>query len=240
MDGSLADIDAILTAQTDPLAALAALRAVVRLDSMLAALRGDSCRMADVTARSYRHDNGFDKIVLAAPVTSPLKLVLHVWHPKTGPATDNIHNHRWNFASVVLCGALRLDLYQHDEDGSSHSIMHYSSPAGNEFYQLEPVGDMTVSVHASVTMAGGSTYTWAADLLHRAWGVGEQVTATLIVQGQPTRPTTTVLLRRPQGESPITGAQRITSLAEADIRQTLAMLVQEGTGAAWSPRPGAA
>ncbi|WP_433269263.1 hypothetical protein ACQPZF_06460 [Actinosynnema sp. CS-041913] len=59
---------------------------------------------SDLPDRAYRHPNGFLKIVLIAEVEFQLRL--HVWRPEPDSpvATENVHNHRWDFASAVLVG----------------------------------------------------------------------------------------------------------------------------------------
>lgn len=227
------EVDAILGREADPSTALEALRHAIPLPEYLDACRTDSRMLADLTARSYRHDNGFDKIVLAQSLTGSLKFVLHVWQPGKERSLDNIHNHRWEFASVVLCGALQLDLYQFDLSGVSYPRVWYLSPEDSEAYQTEPDGDTAVSVRASVTMAAGTTYTWASDLLHRAWGVGSPLTATLIVQGRPARDSTTVLVRQGPVDASVSGERHLTRLREEHIAQTLTWLTNNEIESAW-------
>lgn len=59
---------------------------------------------------------------------------------------------------------------------------------------LAPCGSMTVSAQVTANLTTGSTYTWDATLLHRAWAAPGHKTATLIVQGPPIRKRTTVLV----------------------------------------------
>ncbi len=68
-----------------------------------------------IAARSYHHGNGFLKVVLAAE--NGWKLRLHVWFPNT-PCEENIHDHRWGFASTVLCGQLVSETFVDDANGN--------------------------------------------------------------------------------------------------------------------------
>ena len=92
--------------------------------------------LAQIAARSYHHGNGFLKVVLASQ--HGWKLRLHIWFPNT-PCEENIHDHRWGFASTVLCGQLLSEAFvddvkgditgteylyharQHDDDSQKHS-----------------------------------------------------------------------------------------------------------------------
>jgi len=55
---------------------------------------------------SYTHDNGFDKMVLFQDSETKMKMRLHIWHPiiveGIKRVRQNVHNHRWDFSSVVL------------------------------------------------------------------------------------------------------------------------------------------
>lgn len=226
-------VDAALIAHHEPSIVLATLRATTSLASLLGSIRADASRLKILADRSYRHHNGFDKIVLASPASSPLKLVLHVW-PRGGAADANdIHDHRWDFASVVLCGALRVELYEPDVSGRSYSVMRYRPMPGAENYDLQPSGTMAVSAQASVTITVGSAYSWAADLLHRAWGLPGQTTATLIVQGPPTRASTTVLARTPDARRLADGGRLLHQLRADEVDNTLAALTRGKAHTAW-------
>jgi len=227
-------IEDVLLSHHDPSSALETLRAAASLVALLRLLRADADRLALVAGNSHRHRNGFDKIVLAAPSGSPLKLVLHVW-PDGGLATsDNIHNHRWDFSSVVICGALRLELYEQDAEGENYAVMQYRPVAGVGRFELRRGGTTTVSVRAAVTMTVGSTYSWTRDRLHRAWGIPGQVTATLIVQGPSAQESTTVLVGRDDANR-LDGPQSLYRLDVDEVDRTLAALAGEKVQAAWQP-----
>ena len=225
-------IEDILLSHCDPVSALVSMRSAASLTALLRSLQEDTGRLTAVARQSYRHCNGFDKIVLAAPSGSLLKLVLHVWPKGDLDTSDNIHNHRWDFSSVVICGALRLELYEPDARGQNYSVMRYRPMAGAGHFELSPGGTTTVSVRSAITMTVGSTYSWACDCLHRAWGLPGQVTATLIVQGPPMRNDTVVLL----GEDDVRrqgGPQRLYPLAADEVNRTLATLARGNIQTAW-------
>lgn len=231
--GSLLDsVNNTLVAHHEPSAALDALRTAASITSLFSFIRGDASSLAAMANRSYRHRNGFDKIVLAAPEESRLKLVLHVW-PNGGPETsDNIHNHRWDFSSIVVSGALRLIFYDQDRVGESYSVMKYQPLPGVGKFELNLSGSTTVSARSSVTMAAGSTYSWTCDRLHRAWGLPGHVTATLVVQGAPTRKTTTVLVDN-NNERELDGPQHLYQLDTGEIRNALTTLIGDRIQTAW-------
>ena len=229
----LDQVKAALRSVTEPSIALTTLRSTAPLASVLELIQKDTSSLARLASCSYRHRNGFDKIVLASGGGAGLKLVLHVWPRHDLPDEDHIHNHRWDFASVVLAGALQLDVYEPDHAGEPYSVMRYRSLPGPGNCDLELDGTMTVSVHASLTMAVGSSYTWSADMLHRAYGVPGQMTATLIVQGPARRSNTSVLVPVQRAGAAEPGVQPVRRLHADQLRRTLAALVPEQVQRAW-------
>jgi hypothetical protein len=225
-------VEDVLLTHHDPSSALEALRATASLTALLRLLRTDAARLTLVASNSYRHRNGFDKIVLAAPGGSPLKLVLHVWPDGGLTTSDNIHDHRWDFSSVVIRGMLRFELYEQDAEGENYAVMQYRPMAGVGCFELRRDGTTAVSVHAAVTMTVGSTYSWTRDRLHRAWGIPGQVTATLIVQGPPALENTTVLVSRDNAHQ-LDGPQSLYRLSVDEVDRTLAGLTGENVQAAW-------
>lgn len=226
MRSLLERVDDVLISHREPSIALTALCAIAPLSQLLSSFRADASSLAVLASRSYRHRNGFDKIVLAAPSGSPLKLVLHVWLREGLEDSDNIHDHRWDFSSVVVCGALRLEFYDRDTEGRTYSVMQYRPLPGVGKFEFHSHGSTAVSAHASVTMTVGSTYSWACDRLHRAWGLPGQVTATLLVQGPPTRGSTNVLVYGDNGQQ-LDGPQNLYRLRADEVDRTLAALVRE-------------
>ena len=73
--------------------------------------------LASIAARSYWHGNGFLKIVL---IDKGYKLRLHIWFAGTS-CEENIHSHRWGFASHVLTGTLKSELWT---DAANDDVHH--------------------------------------------------------------------------------------------------------------------
>jgi hypothetical protein len=217
-----ARLDACMRNGGLPQAKLTALAGRLAPAIMFPAIADDPSWLARVAARSHRHDNGFDKIVLSAPLRSPQKLVLHVWWVtnKCGD-TDNIHNHRWDFASVVLCGQVRTEFYDSDPEGESYPVLRYTSPGSGGSYTTTADGVRRVAVQATMTLAAGSEYVWRKELLHRAWGVGAPLTATLVVQGRPECATTTVLTRSEPSADVMSQSRPLHRLEPSDVARTL-------------------
>lgn len=88
---------------------------------MLRQVLDDGALLADVSSRSYRHVNHFDKIVLVGnDDPSGYRLTLHLWSP---PYTEDeltdelIHDHRFSFWSSVLTGTLTSENFEKHPEG---------------------------------------------------------------------------------------------------------------------------
>lgn len=67
-----------------------------------------------ISARSYRHVNHFDKIVLVDSDPHSYRLTLHYWpggYDERVMTQELIHNHRFSFWSHIFRGTLRMENY---------------------------------------------------------------------------------------------------------------------------------
>lgn len=154
------------------------------LDHLLA----DERRLAEVASRSYVHANGFAKLVLHLGEAMAVRL-----HVARGASEDNIHDHRWPFASVVLAGELENVLYGVDERGTPLPCWHYVRDLDGT--GLEPAGIVRVAAVSRRLLRTGEAYGQDPAPLHRIrWGTGCR---TLVVTGRPVATTCRLLSDRP-------------------------------------------
>ncbi|MFG2090851.1 MULTISPECIES: hypothetical protein [unclassified Spirillospora] len=145
-----------------------------------------------VRAGSYRHPNGFHKIVLLAGDSYQLRL--HVWSELTRESgVENIHNHRWDFSSVILLGGYRFQEFTPDPGGPAFHSYGYASDRGATVYALEPLGHRGLSRTFDAHLSAGSSYTLTSDVFHRVSNPPGRLTMSLVLQG-PHRPDSTVLV----------------------------------------------
>jgi hypothetical protein len=93
----------------------------------------------EVAARSYWHPNGFIKLVLEQR-DGWGQLRLHVWPEPTDD--DDVHDHAWQYESVVVDGDLREIRYREVEDPESGVPMwrhSYGMTGHREFTLCDPV-----------------------------------------------------------------------------------------------------
>ncbi|MGK4579549.1 hypothetical protein [Kitasatospora sp. HPMI-4] len=147
------------------------------------ALRGE------IAARSYRHTNHFDKIVLADTGHSlGYRLTLHLWNP---PYTEDeledetIHDHRFSFWSAVLAGNLVSENFVRSADGPAFQEWRYFPDKNglattSNFYDF--VGETGLTgTEASHTPAGNS-YFLTYESVHRVLLPRTETVATLVLR----------------------------------------------------------
>jgi hypothetical protein len=140
------------------------------------------------TAQSYTHDNGFDKITLFQDARTQMKLRLHIWFPmpevgKKRPR-QNVHNHRWDFSSAVLCGDIEHICYRiaaPDEAGEEVNHYRYIARGSKSYYGVEPLGRVSVVETSRHRLSKGDVYSVRNDVLHRIDIPSNLAVATLVI-----------------------------------------------------------
>lgn len=157
-------------------------------------------------ARSYWHGNGFLKVVL---LDKGYKLRLHIWFAGTS-CEENIHSHRWGFASHVLTGTLKSELWAdaaNDElhtstlsisahkGASSKSHRHqetqrhaceyrYTAKHQHERHTIEAhkqlIGTARLQKLQNIAQSAGASYVMTPSQLHRINHPGQELVATII------------------------------------------------------------
>lgn len=160
----------------------------------LHSLLADPGRLARCANVSYLHGNGFYKIVLAQ--NEIFKLRLHIWLPNVD-AAENVHEHRWHFASTVLAGTLHSEIYAEDVTPSALEYDEYlylakdgASPSSRTYIGKTRLGCVSTSVRRV-----GEYYSMSPNTLHRVVSIEGGLTATLMCQGPAARRSNRLLTR---------------------------------------------
>jgi hypothetical protein len=138
--------------------------------------------------KSYIHDNGFYKIVLADKPSCSAKIRLHIWNPvpKDSPPRklQNIHNHRWDFSSLILMGQARQLTYRFAQPGEvGETLEHYRYYARGEkeHYDVVYLGRAVVVPLSSDLYRAGQLYSMDNNILHRVNIPDDCTVITLVV-----------------------------------------------------------
>jgi hypothetical protein len=129
---------------------------------------------------SHVHRNGFTKVSLVRDQVSGWNLRLHVWW---APARDaQVHDHRWDLASLVLTGSLGAVNY-HADDGADYAVARYSDAVAGGGKSVELVGACALRPAASYTLSAGDTHSLRYDVPHLLDHADVSPAATLVLTG---------------------------------------------------------
>ena len=179
----------------------------------LAALLEDDRAIRSIAARSYAHGNGFNKVVLAEENGVVVRL-----HVAEGASEDNIHDHRWSFASTVLTGALENVTFAESDDGVPCDELRYLRDGAST--EAVPIRTCRVREVGRRRYGPGDAYVQDRATLHRIrWSAGCR---TLMVTQRPVSGSCRLLTT---GGSPkLRGAPLARASACALLSDTVRML----------------
>jgi hypothetical protein len=218
-------IDQYLSGNSSALAeALAPYSDITALHALLDSAVQQEDWLGSIAKYSYLHPNGFAKIVLIS--TDRFQLRLHIWRPFDPPQTitENIHNHRWDFSSVLLTGGYRYQEFAPAPNGTTFHAYGYRSQRGISSYSLASAGQRVLGCSFDAYLQTGSSYTLSADVLHRVISDPRRTTATLVLQGPSTRDSVEVLAEASLDTGPALPLHRFS---EAAVIQCVSDLTRE-------------
>lgn len=156
---------------------------------LLTDVLGNPERLSYVASRSYRHVNHFDKIVLVGnDDPQAYRLTLHLWQPPYSEkelSDELIHEHRFNFWSVILTGVLCSETYEPSESGKTFRQYRYVPEARSrtfrDFYEFR--GETRLEEKQLARKVAGESYYLSAPTIHRIVLPRHRVTCSLVLRG---------------------------------------------------------
>ncbi|MFI6732245.1 hypothetical protein ACIBI9_04865 [Nonomuraea sp. NPDC050451] len=150
---------------------------------------------------------------------------MHLW--RIGVVSDEtVHNHAWDFSSLVLCGSLRFQLLQNCPDGESYDRYDSTMPPGGVpgDYGFALTGHVSLEVAVDAEVPAGSFYRMHRDTYHRVLAApqGAPMTATIVIRGPVRRSFSHVLV--PSG-TPMARTRSMRPLEEDEIMDKLGSLL---------------
>lgn len=155
---------------------------------------------SSVARRSYWHANGFAKLVIHESRSFSLRL--HVWPKITGAGgwadvDMNVHTHRWEFSSVVLCGGLEVEDFEEVADPGHRSTrayeaFEYDTSERRTIGQLVPLGRRLLRSNGPVRYRAGDLHDCELGTIHAVRPSVSGPTATLFLQGPVRAPAAVV------------------------------------------------
>ena len=150
-------------------------------DAVLNALQEPSI-LEEIAKQSYLHQNGFFKHPLKTKNGEKFRLHLY---PVGAKADENIHNHRWDFESKVICGTLPMHLYKVIQ-GDSHLLHTYIR--NGKLYNIELNHKVGLIESPLINIKAGKKYLMKNTLHHKIAPVKE-LTITYMVTRKTTQST---------------------------------------------------
>lgn len=147
-------------------------------------LCADDKHLEFIEGASYLHDNGFKKFVL---LQTPLyKVRLHIWDTVVDKLPqENVHDHRWPFASVMLTGYFASKIYKVTERGDEERFAYQYSPVIDGKYNLRNTGMATLQESIPLVIKKDNGYYMPPETLHRVVYDGKERAMTLVITGVP-------------------------------------------------------
>lgn len=199
---------------------------------LVESLLGRPGELSDVAARSYAHVNGFDKLVLLSSAEPEFELRLHLWWPERGPedrwgGAFRTHDHRWDYASALLCGSFRFRWYEVSPAGEGRPVHEYEyrSPGRGSHCAMRRRGSARARCVFDARLGAGNRYSLSRWIQHQVSCEPGELGASLVLRGPARRDATRVYT-----DAPVPGPERIpverldAAQLEAKLRGLLARL----------------
>lgn len=176
--------------------------------------------MQRIQRDSYTHNNGFHKIVLWHSAAGH-KVRLH-YYDSACTRHEDVHDHRWSFASAIVHGTLCQDhlIYEEDDDNNQadqpvqlrhsdllNSAMHrytYNADKQSGEFQVIYHGPVAVRVHSRVTHTRGQSYKMDTVTLHRITDVAKNQRADVAGRMEGDGECVTLVITNPPSRSSCT------------------------------------
>jgi hypothetical protein len=181
IESSLADLGSSNT--PDSTAVLSELSQPDAVREMIQRIILDESALTEIASRSYYHANDFLKVVLASGATHAWRLRLHMWHPKESgePTHEDIHSHRWDFTTALLCGRYTAREYRLGA-GDEYYQYKYSPVADGKTFSLLPMGKAHLFNAFEADLPAGTTYRINHEVLHNISQPSDRPVASLLIQ----------------------------------------------------------
>jgi hypothetical protein len=161
--------------------------------ALLHDITSDRALAADVSRGSYWHSNGFAKLVVHVNDEPDFRLRLHVWpeDDRHGSGYENVHNHRWPFASIVLGGAIQVEHFREVDDFDQPGTvvcnrLVYEAAAPGRVGALRIEGKRALRRIGAPLYPAGTVYFCDTTMLHTVARASNGTAATMMLAGAAT------------------------------------------------------
>lgn len=123
--------------------------------------------LENISLKSYSHFNGFDKISIFSG--NSFKLRVHIWWKQSTSKNnlENIHDHRWDFCSLILNGSYISQEFEQKSNGHFKHLYHYYSVKDLKSYALSYKGKSKIKKINEIEYTKGMINKGFAGDIHR-------------------------------------------------------------------------
>jgi len=169
--------------------ALADLANPTQFQQIVSSFLNDPVLLRKAEDRSYLHRNGFLRLTLVPSARYFLRI--HVWDTREGGLPnfpESVHNHNSDFASVILTGGYRHEIYRLGSTGECYDQYDYSSGRGSKSFTLKSKREVNLTLISNGYLGSNTVYTLTTDVLHRVIPKADSLTASLVLKGPTVNP----------------------------------------------------
>ena len=121
------------------------------------------------------HENCFVKVPIEVGLPHELRLRIHFWFSSSNE--QNVHDHRFDFSSAVVAGAIENIIWVDDKIGNTFSGFRYHNDQSGRRLVLQ--SDRKLTVRRQESCRTGDSYTVNRDTLHTIKHSGDAITIIL-------------------------------------------------------------
>lgn len=160
--------------------------------------------LGEIAARSYTHENGFDKIVLVDSQSPSFQLRLHIWWPVSGDINQShIHAHSADFLTRIVNGSYLMELFGERSDGQPFHRYSYRFPDGtSDRFRFDVRPAISLVLLKQLTFRAGTGYFLDHRSWHRIHPTQSTILSSIVLQGQTRINGADVFTEAPLAESP--------------------------------------
>ena len=168
--------------------------ALVALRDLISATRRSPGLLRGIAHASYKHDNGFIKLVLLQQQAYPQEVRVHIWLPPSPVGAEvfvsqNVHNHAADFLSVALLGRAAETFFREVPLDISVEDFHVpvfkfscGSRGEEHSYRFQRLGPAILARNGEEVISAGDVHAVRFHLFHRM-RILEVPFVTFFVQG---------------------------------------------------------
>jgi hypothetical protein len=132
--------------------------------------------------QSYRHENGFIKLIAFSTPCNAFRLRVHVWPRECDIERLNVHNHRYSFISFIARGEIDDYSWSPSESGSRFDRFVYRPRDESGYYFHEHTGSAALQIRQVRRYRAGDLYALDSSELHCTAPAGTVAPVTFFVE----------------------------------------------------------